>query len=123
MDDSVPTEDDIEWVVKLLRNHRSRGPTGMQAKHLKRWMAAARKAAKEETVVGGETTEGKNRGGGGEPTESTEPTDAPNWERVIDLVQTAFREGRLAEEDMWQAVVLIPDGKKYYRGIGLMKVM
>ena len=27
------------------------------------------------------------------------------------------------EESTWQAVVLIPKGKKYYRGIGLMELM
>ena len=42
---------------------------------------------------------------------------------VVDLIQTEFREGRLAEEAMWQAVVLIPKGKKDYRGIGLVEVM
>ena len=41
----------------------------------------------------------------------------------MDLVQTAFREGELAEEATWQAVVLIPKGKKDYRGIGLVEVM
>ena len=35
----------------------------------------------------------------------------------------AFREGRLAEEATWQAVVLIPKGVKDYRGIGLVEVM
>ena len=42
---------------------------------------------------------------------------------VVDLIQTAFREGMLAEEATWQAVVLIPKGKKDYQGIGLVKVM
>ena len=41
----------------------------------------------------------------------------------MDLVQTAFREGRLAEDNTWQAVVLIPKGVKEYRGIGLLEVM
>ena len=41
----------------------------------------------------------------------------------MDLVQTAFREGKLAEEVTWQAEVLIPTGTKDYRGIGLMGVM
>ena len=35
MDDSVPTEDKIEWAVKRLQNHRSRGASGMRAEHLK----------------------------------------------------------------------------------------
>ena len=38
-------------------------------------------------------------------------------------MQTAFREGDLAEESTWQAVVLIPKGKGDYRGIGLVEVM
>ena len=42
---------------------------------------------------------------------------------MVDLVQTAFREGDLAEESTWQAVVLIPKGKGDYQGIGLVEVM
>ena len=41
---------------------------------------------------------------------------------MVDLVQTAFREGRLAEENTWQVVVMIPKGKKDYRGIGIVEV-
>ena len=117
VDKSVPTEDDIEWALKILHNHRSGGPSGMRAKHLKMWLAAARKAAKDKTEAGEETTEGK------EYTESTDTTEPANWERVVDMVQTAFREGRLTEESMWQAVVLIPKGRKDYRGIGLVEVI
>ena len=52
-----------------------------------------------------------------------EPTEAVNWEMVVDLIQTAFQEGELAEEAICQAVVLIPKGKKDYWGIGLVEVM
>ena len=52
VDDSVPKEDNIEWAVKRLRNHRSRGLLRMRAEHMKRWLAAARKAAKEEKGAG-----------------------------------------------------------------------
>ena len=41
----------------------------------------------------------------------------------MELVQTAFREGELAEEAKWQAVVLITKGKKDYRGISLVEAM
>ena len=41
----------------------------------------------------------------------------------MDLVQTAFQEGEMAEEATWQTMVLIPKGRKEYRGIGLVKVM
>ena len=33
---------------------------------------------------------------------------------VVDLVQTSFWEGKLVEEAMWQAVVLITKGNKDY---------
>ena len=42
----VPMEDKIEWVVTQLRNHRSRGRSGMRVKHLKRWLATAWKSEK-----------------------------------------------------------------------------
>ena len=69
-------------------------------------------------------TEGPDRTGrkGTEDSREKTPTEASNWERVAELVQTAFREGRLDEESMCQAVVLIPKVKRK-RGIGLVEVM
>ena len=95
VDDSVPTKDDIEWAVKRLHNHRSGRPSGMWAEHLEIWLAAARKAAKDEMTAGEETMEGKEST---ESTELTEPIEASNWEMVVDFVHAAFREGRLTEE-------------------------
>ena len=46
VDDSVSTEDKIEWVVTRLCNHRSGGPSGMRSEHLKRWLAMSRKSEK-----------------------------------------------------------------------------
>ena len=81
----------------------------MLAKHLKMWLTLARKTAKEDTTAGEETTEGKEST---ESAESMAPSEAANWERVVNLVQTEFREVRLAEEATWQAAVLIPKGGK-----------
>ena len=67
-----------------------------------------------------ETTENK---GATEFQTSTEPTEAANWWMVLDLIQTAFQEGKLAEDATWQAVVLIPKGKKDYQYIGLVEVI
>ena len=39
VDNSVPTEDEIEWAVKQLRNNRSGGASGMRAEHLLRCSA------------------------------------------------------------------------------------
>ena len=41
---------------------------------------------------------------------------------VVEIMQMAFQEGQLAEESTWQSVVLIPKGRKEYRGIGLVEV-
>ena len=72
------------------------------------------------TTAGAETTE--NKGNVAFKT-SMEPTEAANWVMVVDLIQTAFREGKLMEEATWKGVVLIPKGKKDYWGIGLVEVM
>ena len=80
----------------------------MRAEHIKVWLAAARRAEKGETAD-------KEKGGQEDPWEG-----ADNWTKFVDLVQTAFREGELAEEATCQEVVLIPKGKKYYRGIALV---
>ena len=120
VNDLVPEEGEIEWAVKRLCNNCSRGASRMRVEHIKGWLVAVRRADKEETTA----TEGEKRatematGGPEDPQEG-----ADNWTRFVDLVQTAFREGELAEEATWKEVVLIPKGKKDYRGIGLLEVM
>ena len=70
VDDSVPTEDEIEDAVKKLRRNRSGGPSGMRAEHLKGWLTASKRgkrvAEKEE-----EKTEGEEEEGG------------PHWENLL----------------------------------------
>ena len=112
MDDLVPTEDKIEEAVNNLRRNRPRGPSGMRVKHLKGWLATSKWKKQEAAEEGG----GKTDDEGGGPTE-------PHWERLVDLIHTAFREGDLAEEATWQLVVLIHKGEKDYRGIILVEVV
>ena len=50
VEDKVPDEGKIEWVVKRLRNNRSGGPSRMWAEHFKGWLAAARRGEKGETA-------------------------------------------------------------------------
>ena len=38
VEESVPSEDEIEWAVNPLQNHRSGGPSGMRDEHLKEWL-------------------------------------------------------------------------------------
>ena len=77
----------------------------MRAKHLKRWLTKARKAAKDrETAAGKEeeaaTTTERARPGMSEAQKGAE-LESDNWMRVVDLVQSALREGKLAEEVTW----------------------
>ena len=111
----VTEEGEIEWAVKRLCNNRSGGVLRMWAEHVKRWLAAARKAEKDGTTDGGEEMATTMETWGPEDTAAQE--GAENWTRVVDLVQTAFREGKLAGEAAWQAVVLIPKEKKDCRAL------
>ena len=89
----------------------------MWAEHIKGYLAEARRAEKGETAA----AEGKIHATGTEKGGPVDPQEgADNWTRFVDLIQTAFREGELAEKGTWQAVVLITKGKKDYRGFGLM---
>ena len=90
VDDLIPAEDKIKGAVKHLQRNRSGGPLGMRAEHLKRWIAAAKRRKREAVGEGDRTTEGKDGG-----------SMDPNWERLVELVQMAFREVRLAEESTW----------------------
>ena len=79
---------------------------------LKGWLAAAE---------GGKERETNNKDGGDREGEWEGQTEAEgHWGRVLEIIQTAFWDGELAEEVTWQAVVLIPKGKGDYRGIGLV---
>ena len=92
----------------------------MRAEHMKGWLAASQRAEKEETAA----AEGEKRATETEKGGPEDPQErAYNWTSFVNLVQTEFREGELAEEATWQEVVLIPKGKKDYRGIGLVEVM
>ena len=44
------------------------------------------------------------------------------WGKVVEMTQTAFRDGKLTEEAAWQTVVMIPKRKGEFRGIGLVEV-
>ena len=108
IDDLVPTEDDIAEAVKKLRRNRSGGALRIRPEHLKGWLAAA-KIGELAEEKGEEKTEEEEEGG-------------DLWGGLVDITQTEFREVKLAEEAMWKTVVLIPKGKRGFRGIGLVGV-
>ena len=76
--------------------------------HIKGWLAAAKRGGVAEEK-------------GKEKTEAEEEEEYL-WGKVVEITQTTFRDGKLAEEAAWQAAVLIPKGKGEFRGIGLVEV-
>ena len=96
IDNSVPTEDEIAEAVTKLRSNRSGGPSRIRAEHLKGWLAAAQ--------IGGLAEEKEK-----EKTEAEEEGEEL-WGKVVEMTQTAFRDGKMAEEATWQTVVLYQKG-------------
>ena len=99
----------------------------MRAEHLKECLAEAQKeeaiAAKAAATEGVSSVLGGQGGGGTSEKRDKAPAEMTNWEKVVALARATFGEGLLAEEAMWQAVVLIPKGKGDYRGIGIVDMM
>ena len=76
----------------------------MRAEHLKSWLATARKSKKEKEKAEKEAATTTERAGmteNGETSATKIETEADNWTRVMDLVHSAFREGKLTEEITW----------------------
>ena len=76
IDDSVPTEDEVEEAVKKLRRNRSGGPSGIRAEHIKGWLAVARSGGMAEER--------------GETKTTTEEEGEDLWGKLVELTQTAF---------------------------------
>ena len=74
MDYNTPGEEDISEEVLRLQLHRSGGPSGMRAGHLRMWLCA-------------ETRE--------------EDPDPGNLEKVVAIIQSAFKGGEIAASCAW----------------------
>ena len=92
----VPEEADIKWAMNRLSYNGSGSPYGMQAEHLRRWLAEV---------------------------QDEENPDATNWMKLVDMVQTEFHGSRLTEEATWKIFVLLTKGGRYFHGIGLVEVI
>ena len=46
-----------------------------------------------------------------------EERELTKWDKVVELVQLAFRNRVIPEEAAWQTLILIPKGGGDYRGI------
>ena len=80
-----------------LRLHRAVGPSGMRDEHLRMWLRAA-------------TWE--------------ERPDLGNWDKVVAMIQSAFRRVELVAPCVWQMVLMISKGGgTNFRGIFLVEVL
>ena len=77
---------EVMWkvVAAILHRNRSGGQLGMQTEHLKGWLAAS-KRGKRAVDKGEEKLEEEEEGG-------------EQWENLVYLIQTAFREGKMTED-------------------------
>ena len=97
MEESVPEDGDIAWAVCRIFRNRSGSLSGMRAKNLYQWFITV--------------------------TQDNTP-DASNWLKVVAILQTAFRDGTLAEESTWHTFVLITNGaSREFMDIGLAEVL
>jgi hypothetical protein len=81
--------------VRLLRRGKSPGPSGIRAEHLREWLNAA---------------------------ERENDPDPGRCNKMVELVQHAFKTGELPTEIQWSVLVLIPKGSGGCRGIGLLEI-
>ena len=70
----------------------------MRAEQLKRWLATVRKSEKEKAEKEVTTTERAGMKENSETSAAQSDMEADNWMMVVDLVQSAFREGKLTEK-------------------------
>jgi hypothetical protein len=68
VEDDVPSKEEIEDAVLGLKSNKPPRPTGMQAEHLKEWLAAARKE---------------------------EDLDTKCWSSLVDTIQHVFETGKI----------------------------
>ena len=95
-DDDIPEEDEVDWAVFRLRRNRAGGLCGMGAENLRSWIKEVEREELNEPML---------------------------LEKVVRLMQTAFREGHLAEDCTWKTVVMTPKGNGDSRGIGIVEVL
>ena len=95
IDDVVLEPDEITDAIRGLRNGKSPGPSKVRAEHLKEWVEEAYR--------------------------DVDPYQG-NWDRVVDLIQTCFRERQVPTQMSWSTVVLLPKGNGDYQGIGLLEI-
>ena len=103
INDDPPTEEEVVASLFKLKNHKAAGASGITADKVKEWYHAAR------------------------PTKEGVIPDAASvalWEKVMELMQLAFRDGVIPRDFCNGILVLIPKSDPgQYRGIALLEIL
>jgi hypothetical protein len=97
--DDIPTDGKLRDCVRPLRNGCATGATGLQAEHIKVWLADAVCKEKEESDIGLRY----------------------KWQVFIKIMQAIWEHGSIPEQMRWEIIVLLPKGGSDYCGIGLLE--
>jgi hypothetical protein len=94
--DNMPTDSEMQMVVRGLKNGQASGATGMKAKHLNGWhneIQCKEKVARE------------NPG-----REGADPDLSQKCQIFVELIQVVWEQGKIPEQMSWMVVVLLPKG-------------
>jgi hypothetical protein len=77
----------------------ARGTTGLQAEHIKVWLANAVRKEKEEGDIG----------------------LGYKWRVFVKMMQAIWKHGSVPKQMRWEIIILLPKGVGDYHGIGLLE--
>lgn len=95
IDDSVPSEAEIEDAIPRIKLGKASGPSGMKAEDFHEWLADARRK---------------------------ENPDTTRWLALVATIQHIFKTGNVPKEVCWTLLALLPKPDGGVRGIGLLEV-
>ena len=96
VEDGILGEEEVVQAVRILKRGGAGGTLAMRAEDLKEWL---RKASRETKLV------------------------IHWWRMLIILIQNIFKDGAVPGNVAWAMVVLLPNGRGGYQGIGLVEVV
>jgi hypothetical protein len=104
--DGVPTNKEIRVVVSGLKNGQVTGATGMRAEHVKTWLSDIWHEEKVAQENPGRIADTGDLG--------------KKWRIFVEMIQVIWDQGEILMQMNWMVVVLLPEGKGNFQGIGLL---
>jgi hypothetical protein len=97
--DNIPSDAKLRDCMRALWNGCTAGATGLQAEHIKVWLANAVHEEEEEGDIG----------------------LGYKWWVFIKIMQAIREHASVPEQMRWEIIILLPKGGGDYRGIGLLE--